>query len=90
MDKIAVLIPCYNEGKTITKVVTDFRQALPEATVLQSIAFFIPIMVIYITTGLVPRIPTLVVCMFGMTAAIQAFFLRPDHADDLYDKPAGF
>lgn len=33
MDKIAVLIPCYNESKTIEKVVTDFRAALPEATV---------------------------------------------------------
>lgn len=33
MDKIAVLIPCYNEAKTIKKVVTDFREALPEAVV---------------------------------------------------------
>ncbi len=34
MDKIAVLIPCYNEGQTIRKVVTDFREALPEDTVI--------------------------------------------------------
>ncbi len=33
MDKIAVLIPCYNESKTIEKVVTDFRNVLPEATI---------------------------------------------------------
>lgn len=33
MDKIAVLIPCYNEGQTIGKVVADFREALPEATI---------------------------------------------------------
>lgn len=33
MDKIAVLIPCYNESKTIEKVVTDFKNALPEATI---------------------------------------------------------
>lgn len=33
MDKIAVLIPCYNEAKTITKVVTDAKGALPEATI---------------------------------------------------------
>jgi len=33
MDKIAVLIPCYNEEATIGKVVNDFRQALPEAVV---------------------------------------------------------
>ena len=33
MDKIAVLIPCYNEGQTIAKVVKDYREALPEATI---------------------------------------------------------
>lgn len=33
MDEIAVLIPCYNEEKTVEKVVTDVRSALPEATV---------------------------------------------------------
>lgn len=33
MDKIAVLIPCYNEEKTVAKVVTDFKSALPDATV---------------------------------------------------------
>ena len=33
MDKTAVLIPCYNEGKTIEKVVRDFRAALPDAVV---------------------------------------------------------
>lgn len=33
MDKIAVLIPCYNESKTIEKVVRDFKNALPEAVI---------------------------------------------------------
>ncbi|MCI5573995.1 MAG: glycosyl transferase, partial [Clostridiales bacterium] len=33
MDKIAVLIPCYNEAQTVGKVVADWRTALPEATV---------------------------------------------------------
>lgn len=33
MDKIAVLIPCYNEAKTIGKVVKDFKTVLPEATI---------------------------------------------------------
>lgn len=33
MDKIAVLIPCYNESKTIEKVVTDFKTVLPEAVI---------------------------------------------------------
>lgn len=33
MDKIAVLIPCYNEEKTVEKVVRDAKAALPEATI---------------------------------------------------------
>ena len=31
--KIAVLIPCYNEAKTVQKVVNDYRAALPEADI---------------------------------------------------------
>lgn len=34
MDRIAVLIPCYNEEKTIGKVVTDFKNQLPEDAVI--------------------------------------------------------
>ena len=33
MDKIAVMLPCYNEEKTIRKVVEDFRAALPDAVI---------------------------------------------------------
>lgn len=33
MDKIAVLIPCYNEEKTIEKVVRDAKAVLPEAVI---------------------------------------------------------
>ncbi len=33
MDKVAVLIPCYNEEQTIVKVLRDVREALPEAVV---------------------------------------------------------
>lgn len=33
MDKIAVLIPCYNEAKTIKKVINDAQAALPEAVI---------------------------------------------------------
>ncbi len=33
MNKIAVLIPCYNEAQTIEKVVRDWRTQLPEATI---------------------------------------------------------
>lgn len=31
--KIAVLIPCYNESKTIAKVVDDFKKQLPDADI---------------------------------------------------------
>lgn len=33
MDKIAVLIPCYNESQTIRKVIEDFKRVLPEAVI---------------------------------------------------------
>ncbi len=33
MDKIAVLIPCYNESQTIEKVIKDWKAELPEAVV---------------------------------------------------------
>lgn len=33
MAKVAVLIPCYNEEKTIGKVVADYKAALPEADI---------------------------------------------------------
>ena len=32
-DRIAVLIPCYNESATVEKVVRDFRRTLPEAAI---------------------------------------------------------
>lgn len=33
LDKIAVLIPCYNESKSIAKVIQDMKRELPEATI---------------------------------------------------------
>ena len=33
MDKVAVLIPCYNEESTIARVVSDFKKELPGAAV---------------------------------------------------------
>ncbi len=33
MNRIAVLIPCYNESRTIAKVVHDYKDALPEAVI---------------------------------------------------------
>ena len=31
--KIAILIPCYNEEKTIKQVIKDYKQELPEAQI---------------------------------------------------------
>ncbi|MBR6397659.1 MAG: glycosyltransferase [Lachnospiraceae bacterium] len=39
-----------------------------------ALLFFIPILTEYVHTGLVPRIPTLIVCGFVIIAAIQSFF----------------
>ncbi|WP_159723082.1 glycosyltransferase family 2 protein [Enterococcus sp. CSURQ0835] len=33
MSKIAILIPCYNEGLTIKKVINDFQRELPQAQI---------------------------------------------------------
>lgn len=33
MSKIAVLIPCYNESKTIAKVILDYKTVLPDADI---------------------------------------------------------
>lgn len=33
MERVAILIPCYNESKTIAKVVTDFKVQLPNADI---------------------------------------------------------
>lgn len=33
MKKIAILIPCYNESKTIAKVISDYHDVLPEAEI---------------------------------------------------------
>ena len=33
MDRIAILIPCYNEEKTIEKVITDAKKAIPDAMI---------------------------------------------------------
>lgn len=32
-DRIAILVPCYNEEKTVARVVEDFQRVLPESTV---------------------------------------------------------
>ncbi len=41
---------------------------------LLALGFFIPVLIEYIRTGLVTKIPTLVTCGFAVVAAIQSFF----------------
>ena len=33
MNKLAVLVPCYNEELTVSKVVKDFKRELPNADI---------------------------------------------------------
>ena len=41
---------------------------------LLAVGFFIPVLLEYIQTGLVPKFPTLIACGFVAIAAIQSFF----------------
>ena len=41
---------------------------------LLATGFFIPVLVTYIRTGLVPNFPTLIVCGFAVIAALLSFF----------------
>jgi hypothetical protein len=41
---------------------------------LLSAIFFIPVLITYINTGLVPNFPTLIVCGFTAIAALLSFF----------------
>ena len=39
-----------------------------------AVAFFVPVLIDYIETGLVAKFPTLIVCGFVGLAAVQSFF----------------
>lgn len=65
--------------KTIGKLFRDYKPFLffgciSLVLLLLAVAFFIPVLVEYVRTGLVPNFPTLIVCGFSMIAAIQSFF----------------
>lgn len=73
----------YSDGfKVIMMIIRLFRNYKPMAffgiiaflLAFIAMAFFIPILVEYANTGLVPNFPTLIVCGFVFLAAIQAFF----------------
>ena len=65
--------------KTIGKLFRDYKPFLFFGVIalllmLLALGFFIPILVEYIQTGLVPKFPTLIACGFAAIAAIQSFF----------------
>lgn len=73
----------YSDGfKVIRTILRLFRTYRPGAffgiisgiLIVLATAFFIPIVITFIQTGLVPKIPTLIVCGFAVIAAIQSFF----------------
>lgn len=74
----------YSDGvKVLKTVATLFKNYKPLAffgtialvLFIVALGFFIPVLVTYIKTGLVPSFPTLIVCGFTIIAAIQSFFL---------------
>ena len=52
-DKVAILIPCYNEEKTVEKVIKDFKKELPKLKYM------------YITTILVTKLMKLLVLLMA-------------------------
>lgn len=52
----------------------NFFGMLALVLALVSVGFFVPVLTEYIATGLVPKFPTLIVCGFGLMAAIQSVF----------------
>ena len=73
----------YSDGvKVIRTILKLFRTYRPMAyfgllsafLLIMASAFFAPVLVTYLQTGLVPRYPTLIVCGFVVIAAIQSFF----------------
>ena len=73
----------YSDGfkvlKTIARLYKNYRprqffSAFAAILVLLALIFFVPVLVTYIKTGLVPKIPTLIVCGFAVIGAIQSYF----------------
>ncbi|MCQ2965499.1 MAG: glycosyltransferase family 2 protein [Alphaproteobacteria bacterium] len=73
----------YTDGfkvlKTIARLFSTYRpmkyfSGLSALLLLIATGFFVPVLIEYIKTGLVPNFPTLIVCGFVVIAAIQSFF----------------
>lgn len=73
----------YSDGFKVLKTIAmlyknykprQFFSALSLALIIISLCLFVPVFITYIKTGLVPQMPTLVVCGFAVLAAIQSYF----------------
>lgn len=73
----------YNDGiRVLFTILNLFRNYRPLSffsllgflLAVTAAAFFLPVLVTYARTGLVPRFPTLIVCAFVAVAAVQCFF----------------
>ena len=65
--------------KTIAKLFRNYKPlaffgVIAAALMLIAVVFFIPVLAEFVTTGLVPKFPTLIACGFVAIAAIQSFF----------------
>lgn len=73
----------YSDGWKILKMIISLYQNyrpfhfygyIAMGLLILAAAFFVPVMITYVETGLVPDFPTLIVCGFTVIAAIQSFF----------------
>lgn len=73
----------YSDGmkvlKTIVKLYRTYKPmgffgAIAILLCITALINFVPVMKIYLETGLVPKFPTLIVCGFMVVTAVQSFF----------------
>ena len=71
-DGFRVLLTIFNLFRSYRPLF--FFSALGCLLAVIAAAFFLPVLITYVQTGLVPRFPTLIVCAFMTLAAVQCFF----------------
>lgn len=73
----------YSDGWKILKMIVQLYQnyrpfhfygLISAILFVLAVIFFVPVMITYVETGLVPDFPTLIVCGFTIIASIQSFF----------------
>lgn len=70
MKAIGKMLSLYKNYKPVA-----FFGIIAAVLFIVAVAFFVPILVEFINTGLVPKIPTLIVCGFLVMAAIVSLFV---------------